>query len=560
MKIHTRNIVFIALCSSISSLCQDLESLGREKWLNYSGGITFNNTFYEAVGIPNRRDPYFWQLNAHLNFDIFGVVQAPFSFTMSQQNRKFSQPEPFNRFGISPTYRDFTLHLGHRSMNFSPYTLSGNLFFGAGAEYKPSSNPIRVSALYGRFAKPVRKSAQSGLTFAEPTFRRIGYGAKIGFEKDGQEGHVIMFRAKDDPSSIPFSDSLSIRPEENLVLGLSTSNKILKALTLKIEYALSLFSSNSSGPEILIDEFTFVNNLGNLFTPTVSSRYTTALSTNLIFSTKYFQLNSRYRKVDPGYTTHGSSFLNNDQQDISTGISLPLFRNRLSLSVNGGVQQNNLDNQLTAQQIRLIFSSSASWNISEKLQLTGTYGNFNSSTRQVQLQEDILADSLEFFQVSRNGGFNVNYQMGTKENPVLFRLNAMLQDATNSENNTSTFVSNNLSIQKRLLNWNVSITGVSNINRTEQYESVTAGPTTSIGRSFDKGKYRTTVSSSLLNIYTDQQLESRVTNFRFTGNLRPWKQHSFSLSAFYVIKNSSDESETSVLREFRASINYALRI
>ncbi len=560
MKIRKQHIVLVIFLCSQETLSQDLETLNDQKWLEYSGGIGLNNTFYNAIGIPNRRDPYFWQFNANLNFTILGIVHMPFSLTLSQQNKNFSQPQPFNRFGMSPRYKDYTVHLGHRSMNFSSYTLAGNLFFGIGAEYEPESNPLRVSALYGRFTKPVRRSARDGFVFAEPAFRRIGYGTKVGFNTGDHEGHLILFTARDDPGSLKNWDSLLIRPEENLVLGLVTSNKILRVLTLKVDYGYSLYSSNLSSPEVFIDEFTFVNNLGGLFTPTSSSRYSTALTTDLVYSAERFQVNGKYRRVDPEYTTLGSSFLNNDMEDISAGLSFPLFQNRVTLSTNGGVQRNNLDNQLTTNLRRFIFSTSVSWNVSEKLQISGNYGNFNSSTEQIQIQENVLVDTLEFFQVSRNGSINSNYSIGSSESPFILSWSGNVQEATNSERNTSTFLSSIIGVQKKFGEWSVNVSGSSNQNRTETYENLTIGPTTSVNRSFLKGQYRFTVSASFLSVIVDEKTESNVTNYRVTGNIRPWKKHSVAVSAFYMTRNMFLESDIEEIKEFRASVNYAFRI
>ena len=141
---------------------QDLENINKEDLFTYGGGISVTNTFYHSIGTPSQRDPYFWQVNANLNLSFMNIVNAPFSFTISQQNKSFSQPQPFNRFGISPTYKGLTVHLGHRTLSFSDFTLAGNLFFGVGLEYKPDHHPLRVSAMYGRFAKPVDKFAQDG--------------------------------------------------------------------------------------------------------------------------------------------------------------------------------------------------------------------------------------------------------------------------------------------------------------------------------------------------------------------------------------------------------------
>ncbi|MEQ8338575.1 MAG: hypothetical protein RIA62_14560 [Cyclobacteriaceae bacterium] len=45
-------------------------------------------------------------------------------------NTSFQQP--FNQYGMSPTYKNVTAHIGFRSMNFSRYSLAGHLFLVPG--------------------------------------------------------------------------------------------------------------------------------------------------------------------------------------------------------------------------------------------------------------------------------------------------------------------------------------------------------------------------------------------------------------------------------------------
>ena len=210
-RIFRVGIILLLLAFSVlETRAQDLESVKDQNLFDWSGGIGLTTTFYNVSGLENRRDPFFWQLNANLNLSFLGgIVNAPFSFVVSQQNKNFSQPQPFNRFGLSPTYREWTLHLGHRSMNFSDYTLAGNIFYGVGLEYKSDNIPWRASAMYGRLSKAVERSASAGVTFVEPSFRRLGYGTKVGYHKNKQEIDLIFFRAYDDLNSIGIRDSPS---------------------------------------------------------------------------------------------------------------------------------------------------------------------------------------------------------------------------------------------------------------------------------------------------------------------------------------------------------------
>ena len=73
----------------------------------------------------------------------------PFSLTWYNHSKKGSFYQPFNQFGISPTYKWLKVHLGYRNLTFSEFTLSGYTFLGAGVEATPGK--FRFGAVYGKF-------------------------------------------------------------------------------------------------------------------------------------------------------------------------------------------------------------------------------------------------------------------------------------------------------------------------------------------------------------------------------------------------------------------------
>ena len=67
---------------------------------------------------------------------IYGL-SLPFSFNVSQYSESYE--DPFTQFGISPSYKWAKLHLGYRSIQFSPFVFDGQNFLGAGVELNPGS-------------------------------------------------------------------------------------------------------------------------------------------------------------------------------------------------------------------------------------------------------------------------------------------------------------------------------------------------------------------------------------------------------------------------------------
>ncbi len=250
MRFNVLNIVLLLLLP-VSIVAQDLEKVAKNKPVSVSGGINANSTFYAASGDTPQRDPFLWALNGNLNFKFFGVINAPFSFFISKENKTFNQPS-YKQFGISPRYKSVTLHLGYRTMNFSQYTMSGIMFFGAGVEYAPKSGIVKAKTFYGRFARAVQYRARSindNTIYLQPTFERWGYGTMITIGKKEQFVDLIMFKAVDDKNSITLPDSVTdVAPMENFVLGINTRNRIAKKLSLKNEFALSALSSDIRMP------------------------------------------------------------------------------------------------------------------------------------------------------------------------------------------------------------------------------------------------------------------------------------------------------------------------
>jgi hypothetical protein len=546
------SVVVLFMLSQDVVIAQDLETIRDQKILAVNGGVNVSTTFYDAQGIDNRRDPFYWMLNANLNLNFLNVVQAPFSMTLSQQDKKFSQPQPFNRFGLSPRYKMVTAHLGHRSMNFSEYTLAGNMFLGAGVEVAPKGSFARVSAMYGRLAKAVERSAQEGLVFTKPTFKRMGYGMKLGLGREKNQVDLIFFRGWDDPNSIPITDSLEVTPEENLVVGIHSRNQIGERVAFEIEYAYSLFSRDSRAVQPEASSYSFLNNLGGMFTPNMSSEFNNALTTSLNYNGDWYQANVKYRKVDPGYRTLGSAFLNNGMKDLTGGLSWSMFQQKVNVSTNAGVQQTIKESSV----LRVIYSVDLSYNASERLALNTSYSNFSTTTRQTQLQRTQLIDTLEYFQVTRNYSANVNYKLSTAANAAALLLSGSMQEATDNNGTASTFYSLSLGEQMKVAQvWQLTLSGAYNKNFTSGNENSSIGPVMNLNRAFLEGKIRSALGVAVLNSYTGSTQVSQVQNLSLTNSLRVAKKHSFAVNLYYL-KNKEVSEEGTDFSEIRAMVNY----
>lgn len=120
-KLYVFSLALIGLLSAHGLSAQNLETIGKEKALTVSGGVSLNQIIYAASGIDSRRDPYSYYASGNINFRLYGW-SVPLSFALSNQSVSYQQP--FNQYGIHPTYKWVTGHIGYSSMSFSPYTLN----------------------------------------------------------------------------------------------------------------------------------------------------------------------------------------------------------------------------------------------------------------------------------------------------------------------------------------------------------------------------------------------------------------------------------------------------
>jgi len=172
------------------------------------GGLSLGLRSYNASGAALRQDPFFYTLGANLNFKIY-QIDIPFSMILTAKNTNKSFPSikdmlnslkdqakskvnGYARFGISPHYKWAKLHIGHRSMNFSKYTMSNLNFFGTGIELNPGK--VRISGMYGRLAKaePINLSLTSPNL---PIYKRIGWSTKLGYGDEKASADIILFTA-----------------------------------------------------------------------------------------------------------------------------------------------------------------------------------------------------------------------------------------------------------------------------------------------------------------------------------------------------------------------------
>jgi hypothetical protein len=566
-----RRPLSIAFCVSASILAlqlqgQNLESIGMEKAVTVTGGVSFNQIFYSANGIESRRDPYSYFASGNINFSLYGW-SVPLSFSISNQNTAFQQP--FNQYSIHPTYKWVTAHLGFTSMSFSSYTVNGHIFVGGGVDVAPEGK-WKFSGLYGRFLKAVDPDTTSE-NATLPVFRRMGYGFKASYGDGGNFVDVILFHAEDDMNSISYiPDSLNVLPEENLVLSLGAGKTIFKHFVLKGEFASTALSRDTRSEKS--DQSHPLANAGFFYTPRLSSSYYNAFKTSFDFQQEAYSIGVAYERIDPQYRTLGAYYFNNDLENITMNGATAILEGKMNIAVSGGTQRDNLDKSKVSTMRRAVGSININFIPSEKLNLSTSYSTFQTFTNIRSQFVDINQltpydnlDTLNFTQISKNATLMAMYTFGAKESRKQnININLTYQDAADKqggvEQNTGMrFYNLNTAYAMSIVPQNmvVSVSFNGTLNEGAGFNTKTVGPTAAVNKSFLDRKLRVTLSSSYNNTYTGSQKINTILNGRINGSLTVRKQHNANLSLAVVNRETRSETTTKGFTEFTGTLGYS---
>ena len=403
------NILFFHSLLFFPVLAQNIEQVVKAKPITVTGGINMSGTGYSQFGGNSRRDPFSYQLGANMNFSLFGIVNAPFSATLTSENKTFNRPS-YRQIGFSPSYKWITVHAGWRNMDFSQYTLSGTTFCGIGVELQPETFPLRGKMVYGRFAKKTVQGDTISSYISEPIYNRWGYGVMLSAGPLKNSVDLMIFRAEDKhENNIVFADSFPITPQENLTMGISTRQQLGKHFNLALQYAISAYTDDIRADEKQFSSYFYLNSLKPLYTPRLSSRHTSMYDVQLNFQTDIYTVGLRYNRIDPGYQSMGTLFLNNDTEDIQINASTSFLKRKINLSGSLGVQHDNLDSKQSSENRRITGSLNSSYQISQNLNVNVSYSNYNSTTEPTRI---LILDSIKYVQVSKNFNSGGSYNTG----------------------------------------------------------------------------------------------------------------------------------------------------
>jgi len=383
----------------------------------FGGAIGLNMRSYNAEGGPLRQDPFFYAVNANINFRIY-QIDIPFSMILTAKNSTHSYPSisdlkqslkdklqdrknGFARIGISPYYKWAKIHLGHRAMNFSKFTMSNLNFFGAGMELTPGK--VRVSGMYGRLAKaePIDLSLA---TPNLPVYRRIGWATKLGYGDDKASADLVIFGAKDDQNSLslPAEYPKQVTPEANLAIGIQLQKLFFDIVRIKVDYTNSAVSPNA------LDADSEKKSITNFLMSRKNTTYfSNAFESSVAYEGKLLNAGVLFTRIDADYKTLGTYFFNRDIMDVQGFVNFGLLDGKVNTALKAGIQSNNLDNSKPTTTRRFIYDAQLGYAAND---LSANF-NYSNNTSRIGYVLNQQLDSLNAVIITQDIGLNVNYAL-----------------------------------------------------------------------------------------------------------------------------------------------------
>ena len=434
------NLLCLCIClqtvdaQSIDTVQVDSKKKNLSRWIQVSGGnLNLGSQFYYVKGIKARRDTWSWITNGGINLRLFRQIDIPLHFTYSDQRRSFSTP--FNRLGISPSYKSFKVLLGYQNLEIArgTYTLNGRTTFGAGLSF--ISRKFRFTFLKGQFRTP-RLASDTLIFGAEilPNYKRKTWITHIHLGGDRNYFESNFLYAFDDTTQIPNDSSLA-PPAANFIPEFALGIGLFKSLQVTARGAVSLYSTNLFSPSLL--ENRHIPIISRIMPISFATRANIAFQTALRLRLgRGLQMSAKYEQVDPLFESMGTFYLLDDKANytlnLHANISNKKKNNGESLSIAGswGVQRNNIRGTKTQTSYRDIGHISVSYINSNGLEENGYRLSVfaNASNYQIEQRDGlhVIEDTLRISSLTQNVHLNNNLEWLSGTNTHSLSLRATL--------------------------------------------------------------------------------------------------------------------------------------
>jgi hypothetical protein len=552
MKYPILLLLFMVLQHVISA--QDISQISKEKPWTWTGAVGANTNFYQVRGLPPRSNPFFYNLHAQFTGRVYGF-ELPFSFTYGQHNLAINRP--FLQAGMSPSYKWIKLHLGTRNMFFSNYTLAGHTFDGVGIELTPGK--WRISGMAGNFRRARVFQEDLDPRFYNYLYRRSGHALRLGYGTESSFIDISYLQGRDIPNSIDFLvPETAVTPSRNHVLGLNTGLQLGTSVHLFAEGAVSLFTRNMNS--IPSEDFP-TPRLAKALGVTISSRINYAYRVGMDFKLQKFKLRAAYERIMPEFETMGAFFFVNDRQNITIAPSFTLFKNRMNINGNVGLQRNNLLQNRSETTSRVIGSFNMNYFHPKGWGVNFNYTNF--STEQVQAAI-ALSDSVRLALVTTNISLTPTYSWYNEQMVNALSASANHQQVNDRNpftreftNMTTNFITINHSLQWTASQWGINSGLNYNVIDLAVFSTTRYGATLGTQKSSQSGKFNISVNGNYNLSLIESQLDGSTKTINANVSYAAGKRHSFTLFVNFL---RNDSKQFDDYTEWLGGLSYLYRI
>lgn len=539
---------------------QDIQEMVKSKPFSIKGAVYGNGEYINSDRYSIKNNLFLYSVGASLNCRIYGV-SVPFSLVYSNRKARFNQP--FQRIGLSPKYKWITVHGGYRNVYFSDFTLAGRTVLGYGLVLTPGK--WKIGWMQGKVQNVTTLSSVENLEEKKPLFNRDIVAATIGYQGNESSFSLNMLRGSDryNKTSADSSQPYRVYPEANFVISVNVKQKIANFMHIEAEGAGSAYTRNLNSTNEIVT-LPAENLISKIIKVNASSQLNYALKAGIYFDFSNLSFSLNYKKILPDFKSMGAYFFETDIEEYAAYSTINLWKGRISLSGNIGVQKNNLTERRLQTSNRILAGGNARVKLFPNVQLMVNYTNnkidlVNVITDQLYLDSFNLQHNNNQYIVNINwlksadignhvvnGGFNYNtYAVLSSYDP------AIEQSLGNKSINY--FLSYNFRWKAQKLTAGIQL--VYNKNSSERTTSSRQGSTVSLGKQLLKDKASIRLSMSLNGNKTNRENDGLSIRNSLTASYSPGKHHSFGFN-FDRVSRTYKTTERTKFTDFRSGLRY----
>lgn len=545
-------IVMACAMGIVSVFAQNISQIAESDPLIITGSIGTNNTYYHSSVGNGYMSPLSNSVFANLNINVYGF-SIPFSLYFSNDNLNFNYPQ-FS-FNLTPSYKNFTAHIGQSTIPFSNYILNMS-FNGVGLEYK--GRKFRASAFYGVLRRAINDNPED-LNPRKPQYKRYGWGFSTGYGNGANSIDIYFLRAYDSEGSLNEVWREQVQSQENLLVGIKGRVSFKNRVSLSANLATSAFTADKNSPKVTAGEAT---RFDKVFEAKYTSQVRFAGDASLSFNLPWLNASVSYKMIQPDYVSLGTYYTSNNYHSLGVNLSTTLFK-QIMLSGSFSGQSDNLSKQKQYTTKGYVYNAMAAWN-KGNVSLSAMYNGYLQAQSDGTLQ---VNDTTEVHRILHSMSLMTNYSLSRTNLDHTFSLsgnytiNKDLNKFSVGQSDVNTMALG-ASYMMNVKPWETSFTLALSHQETKGFNSVYRSDVASLstGRSFLKEKNLNVSATVSLN-YNEVQHQSKSLSMGIdlSAGYTLKKYHTFSLTGSVskygdvnVTKTTSGLDATDV----RISLNY----